>query len=142
MWKVKLLEELSSRELLGVLRLRIDTFVVEQTRIYHEVDDYDEVAYHIFYQTEHGVEAYARVFQLDDHVTFGRVVIKESLRGTGQGKALMNHILATCHNHFPNQPIIIESQERVVPFYEKFGFETIGAAFIFEGTPHVEMKLE
>ena len=121
MWKVKLLEELSSRELLAVLRLRIDTF---------------------FYQTEHGVEAYARVFQLDDHVTFGRVVIKESLRGTGQGKALMNHVLATCHNHFPNQPIIIESQERVVPFYEKFGFETIGAAFIFEGTPHVEMKLE
>jgi ElaA protein len=142
MWKVKCLKELTSEELLEILRLRIDTFVVEQTRIYHEVDDYDKIAYHVFYQTEKGVEAYARVFKLEDHVTFGRVVIQETLRSTGHGKVLMTHILETCQTYFKGQDIVIESQEQVVSFYKKFGFEIIGDTFIFEGTPHVEMKLE
>ncbi len=46
---------------------------MEQTRIYHEVDDYDKIAYHIFYQTEQSVEAYARVFKVEDHVMFGEL---------------------------------------------------------------------
>lgn len=97
---------------------------------------------HVFYQTEQSVEAYARVFKVEDHVMFGRVVIQESLRGTSHGKALMTHILETCQTYFKRQEIVIESQEQLVSFYKKFGFEIIGESFIFEGTPHVEMKLE
>ncbi|MGX7197986.1 GNAT family N-acetyltransferase [Enterococcus olivae] len=143
MWKIKTLEELSSLELLEILRLRIDTFVIEQERIYHEVDDKDLLAYHIFYHNPdtQRVEGYARVFQTNEHVTFGRVVISKALRGTGQGTYLMEQVLDVCRSNYPNQKVEIESQEQVVPFYEKFGFEVIGEPFIFEGSPHVEMQL-
>lgn len=143
MWKIKKLEELSSLELLEILRLRIDTFVVEQNRIYHEVDDKDKIAFHVFYQNDQSnlVESYARIFLLEDHVIFGRVVTKKGMSGTGQGNALMKQILKVCNTYFPNTTIEIESQIQVVSFYEKFGFQVVGEPFIFESTPHVEMRL-
>ena len=35
--------------------------------------------------------------------------------------------------------IEIEAQEQVVGLYEKFGFVTQGAPFIFESRPHIKM---
>lgn len=141
MWKVKTLEELSSLELLEILQLRIDTFVVEQNRIYHEVDDKDKIAYHIFNQNKasNAVESYARIIATDEEVVIGRVTTNKSLRGSGQGKVLMEHVIEVCQKHFPNMTIKLESQKQVVPFYEKLGFKSLGEPYIFEQTPHVEM---
>lgn len=142
MWKIKKLEDLTGTELLEILRLRVDTFVVEQSRIYHEVDNKDKIALHVFYQNKdtNMVESYARIYRADNQVIFGRVATKRDLRGTGQGNALMCQILGACNQYFPNMPIEIEAQVHVVPFYEKFGFEVIGEPFIFESTPHIRMK--
>ncbi|GEN94199.1 GNAT family N-acetyltransferase [Pediococcus ethanolidurans] len=142
MWQIKKIDELSSLELYHLLKLRIDTFVVEQTRIYHELDDNDLIAYHLYYQdkTNSDVLAYARIFEVDDHVTFGRVVITKKLRGTGMGKQLIERILSLCQEKWPNKEIIIEAQAQVAGFYEKFGFKKSSEPFIFESTPHVEMK--
>jgi ElaA protein len=142
MWHIKTIKEMSSLEFYKILRLRIDTFVVEQHRIYHELDDNDLNAFHIYYLNDQTAvaEGYARVFKADGHVTFGRVVTSDDARGTGLGSRLIESIIALCKEQWPNEEIIIESQEQVVGFYEKLGFKTFGEPFTFEGTPHVEMR--
>lgn len=142
MWQIKKINEWSSLDLYHLLKLRIDTFFVEQTRIYHELDDNDLIAYHLYYQdkTNSDVLAYARVFEVDDHVTFGRVVITKKLRGTGMGKQLIERILSLCQEKWPNKEIIIEAQIQVTGFYKKFGFKQSSKPFIFNNTTHVEMN--
>lgn len=142
MWFVKRYTECSPAELLDFLQLRIDTFVVEQKRNFHEIDAYDRTAWHIFYrqpQTQ-ALTAYARIFEKEEQtVTFGRVVVAPSARGTGLGKELTAKIIEVAQQKWPNQPILIEAQAYIVGLYQAFGFVTIGEPFIFEGSPHVTM---
>lgn len=139
MWKTKKLNDMTSMELYQCLKLRVDTFVVEQSRIYHEVDADDLKALHVFhFDDQQKVDAYARVFPDGDHISFGRVVIAKSVRGTGMGTPLMKHILAACQQLQPRQ-IVILAQQQVSGFYEHFGFRQVGQPFIHESTPHIKM---
>lgn len=54
MWSRKKLTELNSIEFYQILKLRIDTFVVEQERIYHELDEKDLEAVHVYHANEQG----------------------------------------------------------------------------------------
>ena len=64
MWYKKYLPELDTLEFYKILKLRIDTFVVEQERIYHELDEKDLKAVHIFHVNEQEeIDVYARVFE-------------------------------------------------------------------------------
>ena len=143
MWHRKTLTELTSTEFYQLLKLRIDTFVVAQKRIYHELDEHDLDAIHVFYRDEPTgiVLAYARIFPAGDHVTFGRVVTAPAVRGQGFGEQLMTQLLNIWQERWSELPLSIESQQAVVGFYEKFGFVQVGAPFIFESTPHIEMRL-
>lgn len=139
MWKTKKLNDMTSMELYQCLKLRVDTFVVEQSRIYHEVDADDLKALHVFhFDDQQKVDAYARVFPDGDHISFGRVVIAKSVRGTGMGTPLMKHILAACQQ-LESPKIEILAQQQVSGFYEHFGFRQVGQPFIHESTPHIKM---
>lgn len=48
MWQIKRFNELTVNELYRILYLRTATFVVDQKRIYQEVDNRDQQAIHIF----------------------------------------------------------------------------------------------
>ena len=140
MWHKKYLQELDTLEFYKILKLRIDTFVVEQERIYHELDEKDLKAVHIFHvNKQEKIDAYARVFVEDGKVVFGRLVTAPSARGKGLGNRLVEEILLLCEKKWPRKIIEIESQEQVVGLYEKFGFVTQGEPFIFESTPHIKM---
>ena len=86
------------------------------------------------------MDAYARVFEEGEKVVFGRLVTAPSARGKGLGNRLVEEILLLCEKKWPRKMIEIEAQEQVVGFYEKFGFVTEGAPFIFESTPHIKMS--
>ena len=85
------------------------------------------------------MDAYARVFEEGEKVVFGRLVTAPSARGKGLGNRLVEEILLLCEKKWPRKMIEIEAQEQVVGLYEKFGFVTQGAPFIFESTPHIKM---
>lgn len=142
MLHIKTIVEMDSLEFYKIVRLRIDTFVVEQHRIYHELDDNDLNAFHVYCLNDQtgAAEGYARVFKAAGHITFGRVVTSKNTRGTGLGSRLIEAIITLCKEQWPKEEIIIESQEQVVDFYRKLGFKTFGEPFTFEGTPHVEMR--
>ncbi len=72
MWSIKTFSELTTTELYAIYELRVKTFVVEQQRIYQEVDDTDLKAYHVFKTVNQNIVAYARIFTEDDHLSFGR----------------------------------------------------------------------
>ena len=140
MWFRKKLTELNPIEFYQILKLRIDIFMVEQERIYHELDAKDLEAVHVFHTNKDGeIEAYARVFEEGEHLVFGRVVTAKSSRGQGLGGKLIREILQLCSEKWAGKEIKIEAQEQVVGLYKKYGFEEVGRSFIFESTPHVTM---
>lgn len=142
MWEIKEFKELSTKELFDIYKLRQKVFVLEQTRLYKEVDDIDLEAFHIFKYLDDELVAYARVFKEDDHISFGRVVTDNSHRGSGLGKSLMHEVLGFIKRNFPGSKIEIEAQSYVQEFYEKFNFTRVGDEFLFNTTPHVKMILQ
>lgn len=50
--KIKTFDELTTKELYEILKLRADVFVVEQNCIYPDLDDIDYRSIHIFYENE------------------------------------------------------------------------------------------
>lgn len=139
MWHIKSFDELTKRELYEIYYLRTKTFVVEQTRIYQEVDANDLKAIHVFKIQDGRISAYARVYIEDDTVAFGRVVTAQECRGQGLGNELIEHIFMAIEQHFAGREIQIEAQQQVEPFYDKFEFTSVGTPFIFESTPHIKM---
>ena len=76
MWYQKEFKELELKEFYEIVQLRLETFVVEQTRIYNDLDAIDLRAIHLFHQDEEGrVDAYARIFETGSTIHFGRVAV-------------------------------------------------------------------
>lgn len=142
MWQLKRFSELTPTELYDIFYARIQTFVVDQKRIYQEVDENDKTALHLMdYENGHLV-AYARIFTEKQHVTFGRVLSIPAVRGQGYGRQLLEQVMQVLTDHFSDLPIEIEAQEQVQGLYTKFGFHTVGGVFLFNHTPHVKMVHE
>lgn len=137
-------QELTKDELYRILQLRSEVFVVEQDCPYQDLDDMDQHAIHIWAEDDEGVvSGCLRVFRLDDaHSQIGRVITKESVRGTGLGKVLMEYGVAAVREHFPDLPCLIHAQSYATGFYEKSGFKVSSEDFLEDGIPHREMILE
>lgn len=142
MWEVKQFSELSTTELFKIYQLRSEVFVVEQDRLYQDVDEHDLNCLHVLNVVNGELISYARIFPEADHITFGRVVIAKKHRGNGKGAELVQQILATIEHIYPNQKILIHAEDYVQHFYEKFGFKRLGDVITFNNSPHVKMVLE
>ena len=140
MWYQKEFKELELKEFYEIVQLRLETFVVEQIRIYNDLDNVDYRSIHLFHQNEEGrVDAQARIFETGATIHFGRVAVAKGSRGQGLGKVMVEQILDLCEQRFPGRTIEIEAQEQVVGLYEKLGFQTVSEPFILASTPHVKM---
>ena len=140
MWYRKEFKELELKEFYEIVQLRLETFVVEQTRIYNDLDAIDLRAIHLFHQDAKGcVDAYARIFETGTTIHFGRVAVAKDSRGQGLGRAMVEQILDLCEQSFPGRTIKIEAQEQVVGLYEKLGFQRVSEPFILASIPHVKM---
>ena len=140
MWYRKEFKELELKEFYEIVQLRLETFVVEQTRIYNDLDAIDLRAIHLFHQDAKGrVDAYARIFETGTTIHFGRVAVAKDSRGQGLGRAMVEQILDLCEQSFPGRTIKIEAQEQVVGLYEKLGFQRVSEPFILASTPRVKM---
>ena len=140
MWYQKEFKELELKEFYEIVQLRLETFVVEQTRIYNDLNNVDYRSIHLFHQNEEGrVDAYARIFETGAMIHFGRVAVAKDSRGQGLGKDMVEQILDLCEQRFPGRTIEIEAQEQVIGLYEKLGFQMVSEPFILASTPHVKM---
>ena len=137
----KYFDELSTRELYEILRLRSKIFVVEQNCVYQDIDEKDYDSLHVFYEFEGKVLAYLRVFMREEGVAqIGRVVTLT--HGTGLGGKLLKAGIQQTREKFAAQSIFIEAQCYATGFYAREGFEICTEEFLEDGIPHVGMRLE
>lgn len=139
---VKTFEELSTKELYQILRLRSEVFVVEQDCVYQDVDNKDQKALHVIGIKNDEVVAYTRIFKPGDYfdnVSIGRVVVSQDQRKYGLGKQIMQASLAAINQRFPDKSIEISAQSYLLKFYTELGFNALGEEYLEDGIPHRRM---
>lgn len=140
---IKRFEELTTRELYDLLRVRTAVFVVEQNCPYQELDGKDFFSYHVFYREDGDIRAYVRVIDPNEGcgmVSIGRVLTVK--RGDGLGKKIMLKAIQVAKEKKNADCIYIEAQTYARGFYEKLGFKQISDEFLEDGIPHIKMLLE
>ena len=139
----KRFQELTTEELYGILKLRVDVFVVEQNCPYRELDDRDQDAVHVWLQDEDGILAYLRVMDRgieNESVSIGRVVAAK--RRCGLGSRVLAEGIRAAKEVFLADSIYLEAQVYAKGLYEKQGFRQISEEFLLDGIPHVRMLLD
>ena len=139
---VKAFDELTTKELYQILRLRSAVFVVEQDCVYQDVDNRDQKALHVIGKKGGEIVAYTRIFKPGDYfenVSIGRVVVSQDQRKYGLGKQIMQASLATIEQKFTNKPIEISAQSYLLKFYTELGFNAFGEEYLEDGIPHMRM---
>lgn len=141
-WHCKFFKDLSPQELYNILRLRSEVFVVEQNCVFLDMDNYDQLCYHLFAEQNNQVVATSRVVPpglIYQQASIGRVVTAPSVRNTGVGKALMHHSIEKLFQLFGQTPIKIGAQLYLRNFYESLGFEKISDVYQEDGIEHIYM---
>lgn len=139
-------EELSTALLYEMLALRQTVFVVEQNCPYLDCDGLDLQAWHLIGRDASGqLVCYTRLLPegvpYPGYTSIGRVLSAPSARGTGIGKVLMEESIKRCVQLFGPKPIKIGAQTYLLKFYESFGFQSTGEAYMEDGIPHTKMVL-
>lgn len=146
-WRECAWNDLTRDELHGVVRLRVDVFVLEQDCPYSDLDGKDQRAWHVWAEdqplTKGGAAAaYARV--LAPGVSYaepsiGRVATRRDRRGAGTGKELMLRSLEVAERLWPGQGVRISAQCYLEEWYGELGFTSVGEPYLEDGIPHIQM---
>lgn len=135
------LEELSPRTLLGILGVRQDVFVVEQSCAYPDIDARDSEAetVHLWIEDADGrvVSTLRLLDEGDGGYRIGRVATLAAWRGRGYSGALLRRAI-----ELAGLPITLSAQAYLVDWYAGFGFEVCGERWIEDGIEHAPMRLE
>ena len=144
-WQLKSFQQLSTIELYQIMKLRVDTFIVEQNCCYAELDNKDQLeqTLHLFHQQNNEIAAYLRLMpnmpQSPNKVIIGRVIVNKSYRQQGLGHQLMKEALQQCQQLFPQQALILSAQAHLQNYYHQHGFHKHSEIYLEDGIPHVEM---
>lgn len=144
-FEFKNFSDLSLNELYNILQLRSEIFVVEQNCVYNDLDGFDTEAVHLFHKKEGKIVAYARILKPGTRFadfSIGRVVVKQSERGTGLGIELMEAAKNYITNVLGAKKIKISAQSYLQKFYENLGFEVITEMYLEDEIPHFGMVFE
>lgn len=132
------IQSLSVRQLLGLLQLRSEVFVVEQNCVYQDLDGRDEhiQTRHIWLEDEetHQVVAYLRLLEEDGTHRIGRVVTRAQHRGQGHSATLLDYAIGHSQG-----PWVLSAQCQLEAWYQRFGFSRCGGNYLEDGIPHLPM---
>jgi len=143
-WRLLAFDDLRVYELYEVLRLRSEVFVVEQQCIFHDMDGADIKAMHLLGVSHGQLQAYSRCSESGvkfPEASFGRVLVRQSARGKGLGRQLIEQSIIAVSQVWGPQPIRIGAQKHLAKFYADSGFEATGQPYFEDGIEHLEMLL-
>ncbi len=144
-WHIKTFEELTNDELYGILKARVDVFVVEQKCPYEEIDNIDQKAIHYFAESNGNIAALVRILPKNttyEEVAIGRVLVVEEFRGTGLGRTLMERAISFVQEEWNEKEIKIQAQTYLQAFYESLGFKQVSDVYEEDRIPHIDMLLQ
>jgi ElaA protein len=131
--------DLTAPALHGLLRLRVEVFVVEQRCAYAELDgrDLDPGTTHLWTGAAEAPTAYLRLLtERDGTRRIGRVCTAAAARGRGLARTLVAAALA----EVGDAPCVLDAQAHLTRLYGGFGFVASGAGYDWDGVPHVPMR--
>jgi len=131
--------DLSAAELHGLLRLRVDVFVVEQRCPYGEIDgrDLEPATVHLWAGVRTEPSAYLRLLTEAGGVhRIGRVCTAPEARGRGLVRRLMAEAIA----EIGDDSCVLSAQAHLTGLYGGFGFTPDGPGYDWDGVPHVPMR--
>lgn len=133
------LDELTPRQLYGILQLRVEVFTVEQDCAYQDLDGKDLLpgTLQLWAEEDDGtVVSTIRVVDAGEDRKIGRVATAASARGRGLAAQLIERGIELCSGH----AIEISAQSHLQQWYEGFGFARYGDEYLEDGIPHVAMR--
>jgi ElaA protein len=131
--------DLSTRELYGLLRLRVDVFVVEQRCAYAELDgrDLDPGTVHFRIGPVDSPQAYLRLLtEPTGERRIGRVCTAVAARGRGLARRLVTAAL----DDTGDAACVLDAQAHLTGLYGGFGFTPSGPGYDWDGVVHVPMR--
>ncbi|ALT68753.1 acetyltransferase GNAT family [Methanobrevibacter millerae] len=140
-WKLKKFDDLTSDELYGILKLRSEVFVVEQDCVYQDLDDKDQLSYHLFLENDGETVAVSRFIPENvsyEEMSIGRVVVKENFRGQGLSKIMMKKAIDFIVDDLGKSEIRLSGQAYLVDFYENLGFKKVSDVYMEDNIEHFE----
>ena len=140
-WILKKFNQLSLDELYGIIQLRLEVFVVEQDCVYQDLDDKDQVAYHLFLRDGDEIVAVLRI--LPENVSYGemaigRVIVKKSHRGQQIAKTMMKKAITFILEVLGKNKIRLSGQAYLTDFYNDLGFKKVSGEYFEDGIKHYE----
>jgi ElaA protein len=132
-------DQFDTATMYGLLRLRIDVFVVEQACPWQDLDgrDLDPSTTHFWFAGHRGQPiGCLRLLREPAGWRIGRVCVARPARGRGLAGALMRAAL----DEVGDQPCVLDAQSYLAGFYELFGFVVSGEEFVEDGIPHLPMR--
>lgn len=119
--------------------IRKEVFCVEQLVPEElELDEYDAGAWHFLAFVDGVPAGTARLLNKGGAAKIGRVAVLKRFRGRGIGLRIMEWAMYIAKD-LKLQPMILDAQVQVIPFYEKLGFVADGPVFDDAGIPHRRM---
>ncbi|RCU48894.1 MULTISPECIES: GNAT family N-acetyltransferase [Corallincola] len=144
-WSILSFEQLSKAQLIAILKLRQQVFMLEQNSLYLDIDGEDEHCSHLLVEQDNVLIGYARLAPPaschPNYPVLGRIVLAKQGRGVGLGEKLIKTGLDTLAKWYPGVAIKISAQQALVPYYQQFGFEEKGEPYDDGGVMHLDMLL-
>lgn len=144
-WRWFGLADFDPLTLYAYLKLRQDVFIVEQSCVYPDMDQYDAVSQHLLGLDEQGrVLASLRLVPPGlkyAEPSIGRVITHPDARRGGTGSKLVAEGLRMSSQLYPQQGHRIGAQAHLQGFYALFGFVTIGQEYLEDDIPHIDMLI-
>ncbi len=141
--QIKRFNELDTKLLYQILKLRGEIFIMEQQSPYMDPDGLDEYAYHFIYTDQDQLAAYLRIVPKEHHeiqkISIGRVCVHKGFRGQKLGRELMQQALQFIDDTLKEAEIYIEAQSYLQEFYQSLGFQAVSEEFMLDNVPHIEM---
>ena len=144
-FEFKHFNQLTTRELYDLLRLRAEIFVVEQTCIYNDLDGLDKEATHLLVKDDKEIIATSRLLKPGTRFpdfSIGRVVVKKEWRRKKLGKKMMEKATQFMLDEWNAKTIKVSAQKYLEKFYCDLGFVIFTDDYLEDGILHVGMRLK
>ncbi|MBN0919060.1 GNAT family N-acetyltransferase [[Mycoplasma] gypis] len=137
----KKFEQLTNLELYEIYKNRQEVFISEQNCAYNDIDAIDLRANHLFFKENNELIAYLRIFENEDRVQIGRVLVKKEYRGLKIATILMKKALDFIQDNtvLNKKQIYLSAQTYAINLYKSVGFEISGNPYLEDDIEHIDM---
>ncbi len=139
---IKKFVELTTDELYEILKLRADTFIVEQQCPYADCDNRDRNAYHLYVEKNGHVWGCLRILEEDGEsgtIDISRLAVHYEYRNIGLARYMMEKAIFFIMNYLDNDVIKIKAQAYLQEFFVSMGFEKTSPQRLEDGIVRVDM---